>query len=100
MSESLDDDDDDEDDEDDGESVYIYKYLKDYLYIFLKKKIIGGMIGMGMEFWGMGFSRKTYENSRTTKKRMRVEAQYRACDETLIIYTTSIPPKTSVLAGV
>ena len=46
------------------------------------------MIGMGMEFWGMGFFRKTYENSRTTKKRMRVEAQYRACDETLIIYTT------------
>ena len=46
------------------------------------------MIGMGMEFWGMGFSRKTYENSRTTKKRMRVEAQYRECDETLIITTT------------
>ena len=28
--------------------AYIYKYLKDYLYIFLKKKkIIGGMIGDG-----------------------------------------------------
>ena len=37
MSESLDD-----DDEDDGESVYIYKYLKDYLYIFFNKKILLG----------------------------------------------------------
>ena len=53
------------------------------------------MIGMGMEFWGMGFSRKTYENSRTTKKRMRVEAQYRECDETLIITTTLVNSPTS-----
>ena len=55
--------------------AYIYKYLKDYLYIFFKQKIfIGGMIGMGMGVDGI-FLIKTYENSRTTKKRMRVEAQ-------------------------
>ena len=31
--------------------AYIYKYLKDYLYIFLKKKkfYLGGMIGMGWD---------------------------------------------------
>ena len=36
------------------------------------------MIGMGMGGDGF-FLVKTYENFRTTKKRMRVEAQYRDC---------------------
>ena len=27
--------------------AYIYKYLKDYLYIFFKKNFIGRMIGDG-----------------------------------------------------
>ena len=46
---------------------YIYKYLKDYLYIYFLKIFIGGMIGMGMGGDGI-FLIKTYENSRTTKK--------------------------------